>query len=88
MKIRSRLSRSFITLTQTVVPLFDSDRIRFFESLRDWYLLHLGGIHSPSRRSDGLKLLLESPLDEIPATWESLNHVNRQLARYASGEME
>lgn len=88
MKIRSRLTRSFSTLTQAVIPLFDNDRIAFLESLRNWYLFYLGGIHDPSKRGYGLKLLLDSPLDEIPVTKESINHVKHQLARYASGDME
>ena len=70
------------------MPLFDSDRIVFLESLRNWYLLHLDGIHSSSKRGDGLKLLLDSSLNEIPVTAESINHVKHQLARFASSDME
>ncbi len=70
------------------MPLFDNDRIAFLESLRNWYLFHLGGIHDPSKRGYGLKLLLDSPLEEIPVTKESINRVKRQLARYALGDME
>lgn len=70
------------------MPLADSNRIAFLESIRDWYLFHLGGIHSAADRGDGLRLLLDSPLDEIPVTMESISQIRNQLERYASGDMD
>jgi len=87
MKIQTRLSKSLETLIQAVIPLADGDRIAFLRSLRQWYLLHLGGIHDDSQRGDGLKLLMDSSLDEIPVTEQSIVQARRQLERYRSGDM-
>ena len=87
MKISSRLSGSLSTLTQVVMPLAATSRIEFLESLRTWYLLHLAGIHRASDRGDGLRLLLDSPLDEIPVTKEAVARARLQIQRYTAGDL-